>query len=252
MKIWTLPELEALQQRYPVEPASVLAVDFAVTPQQVRHKAYTIGLKKQETRTAGKYRNHKARDWTEAEDAEIRTWWPVITAREQPGKNAEWLAQRMGVSLMQVRSRAAALGLRKLRQKEPPWTDDELDLLDQYLHLHPKNIQHRLARRGFHRTESAITVQRYRVLGGLANATGGYSAHQLASFLGVSVTPVIGWIKKGWLKATPRGDTIADHGGPGDRWNITPKAVRAFLLENAALINPRGINFVWLMDLLRD
>ena len=67
-----------------------------------------------------------------------------------------------------------------------------------------------------------------------------------------SVAPVIGWIKKGWLKATPRGDTIADHGGPGDRWNITPKAVRAFLLENAALINPRGINFVWLMDLLRD
>ena len=63
-----------------------------------------------------------------------------------------------------------------------------------------------------------------------------------------SVTPVIGWIKKGWLKATQRGDTIADHGGPGDRWNITPKAVRAFLLENAALINPRGINFVWLMD----
>lgn len=252
MKIWTEPEMQALRQRYPVELTAELAAEFGVGANQIRAKAFTLGLRKTEVNKNDKFRNCKARDWTEAEDAEIRTWWPVITAREQPGKNAEWLAQRMGVSLMQVRSRAAALGLRKLRQKEPPWTDDELDLLDQYLHLHPKNIQHRLARRGFHRTESAITVQRYRVLGGLANATGGYSAHQLASFLGVSVAPVIGWIKKGWLKATPRGDTIADHGGPGDRWNITPKAVRAFLLENAALINPRGINFVWLMDLLRD
>ena len=252
MKIWTEPEMQALRQRYPVELTAELAAEFGVGAKQIRAKAFTLGLRKTEANKNDKFRNCKAREWTAAEDAEIRQWWPIIGAREQPGKNAEWLAQRMGVSLMQVRSRAAALGLRKLRQKEPPWTDDELDLLDQYLHLHPKNIQHRLARRGFHRTESAITVQRYRVLGGLANATGGYSAHQLASFLGVSVTPVIGWIKKGWLIATPRGDTIADHGGPGDRWNITPKAVRAFLLENAALINPRGINFVWLMDLLRD
>lgn len=252
MKIWTEPEMQALCQRYPVELTAELAAELGRPAKHVRCKAFSMGVKKHDAGDVPHCRNRKARDWTEREDARIREWWPVISRREQPGKNAEWLARELGVTLMQVRSRAAALGLRALRVKEPPWAEEELELLDQYLHLNPANIRHRLKRRGFHRTEAAITVQRYRVLGGLANATGGYSAHQLASFLGVSVTPVIGWIKKGWLKATPRGDTIADHGGPGDRWNITPKAVRAFLLENAALINPRGINFVWLMDLLRD
>lgn len=251
MKIWTLPEIEALRQRYPVDSTAVLAVDFGVTPKQVRCKAFTMGLKKQYAIDALKYRNRKARDWTDAEDAEVRKWWPIIRCREQEGKNAEWLANKLGVSLVQVRTRAAALGLRTLRQKEHPWSENELELLDQNVHLTPREVRHRLARAGYQRSEAAITVQRYRVLGGLANATTGYSAHQLADFLGISATPVIGWIKKGWLKATPRGDSVADHGGPGDRWNITPKAVRDFLFENAALINPRGINFVWLMDLLR-
>lgn len=251
MKIWTEPELNAIQQRYPVEATSVLAAEFGVEPRQLRCKAFTMGVQKLEARETGKFRNRKARNWTGQEDAMIREWWPVIANREQQGKNAAWLAQKLGVSVTQVRQRAATQGLRKMRQKELPWSDEELGLLDHYLHLTPKGIRHQLARRGYRRTEAAITVQRYRVLGGLANAMGGYSAHQLASFLGINTAPVIGWIKKGWLKADPRGDTVAEHGGPGDRWNITPKAVRDFLYDNAALINPRGINFVWLMDLLR-
>lgn len=250
MKIWTESELMALQQRYPVEPTAALAAEFGVERRQLRCKAFTAGVQKLEARETGKYRNRKARNWTEREDAMIREWWPVIGSREQRGKNSTWLAQKMGVSVTQVRSRAAVLGLRKLHQKTPPWSDAELELLDQYLHLEPRRIRYHLAKRGYRRSEAAIVVQRYR-MGGLANATGGYSAHQLASFLGVSPTPILGWIKNGWLKATPRGDTVAANGGPGDRWNITPKAVREFLFENAALINPRGINFVWLMDLLK-
>lgn len=234
-----------------MESTAVLAAEFGVEPRQLRLKALCIGVHKLEGCEAGKYRNRRARDWTEQEDAIIREWWPVIRHREQRGKNSAWLAQRLGVSVVQVRTRASTLGLRKLRQKKPPWSDDELEVLDTYLHLPPKEIRRQLAKRGHRRSEAAITVQRYRVLGGLANATGGYSAHQLAGFLGVTTAPVIGWIKKGWLKATPRGDTIAEHGGPGDRWVITPKAVRDFLFENAALINARGIDFVWLMDLLR-
>lgn len=253
MKIWTEPEMQALRNRYPVESTAVLAVDLGVDPVQLRYKAFSMGVKKQiPVVDSHKYRNRKARNWKASEDEMIKTWWPVIRHREQPGKNSQWLANQLGVSVVQVRTRAAALGLRVLRQKEPPWTDDELELLDQCLHLAPRAISHRFKRKGYHRSEAAIVVQRYRKLGGLANATNGYSAHQLAEFLGISSIPVIGWIKKGWLKATPRGETVADHGGPGDRWNISPKAIREFLFENAALINPRGINFVWLMDLLRD
>lgn len=251
MKIWTEAERAAIQQRYPVESTAELAAELGVTSRQLRLKAFTMGMHKLEARETGKYRNHKARDWTEREDALIREWWPVISCREQCGKNSAWLAQRLGVSVGQIRTRASALGLRKLRQKEPPWSDEELELLDAWLHLHPKQIRYRLKRQGYLRTEASITVQRFRRFGGLGNATGGYSANQLAQFMGISVVPVIGWIKKGWLKATPRGDSVADHGGPGDRWTITPKAVRTFLFDNAALINSRGIDFVWLIDLLR-
>jgi len=137
------------------------------------------------------------------------------------------------------------------QEERKAFIKSEIELLDQWLHLPLHSIRARLKRRGFRRTESAIAVQRYRKCGGFFQATGAYSAHQLAQLLGVSSVQVNGWIKKGWLRATPRGDTVAEHGGPGDRWMITPKAVKDFLFDNAALINPRGINFVWLMDLLR-
>ena len=173
MKIWTEPELYAMKQRYPIESTAVLAVDFGTDAGAVRHKAFTMGLKKVEAQDGQKYRNRKARNWTESEDDLIREWWPVISNREQRGKNSDWLARKLGVSPVQVRSRASALGMRVLRQKEPPWSDEEIELLDQWLHLTPVNIRTRLARRGFHRSEAAITVQRFRKLGGLANATGG-------------------------------------------------------------------------------
>lgn len=242
-----------MRERYPTESTRTLAEAIGATPAQVRGKAHAMGLRKS-ARIQGPQvgRNSSARDWTEAEDALIRRWWPVISARSEPGKSAEWLARQMvKVTVQQVRHRASVLGLRRMRTKEPPWSEAEIELLDQWLHLPLHSIRARLKRRGFRRTESAIAVQRYRKCGGFSQATGAYSAHQLAQLLGVSSIPVNGWIKKGWLRATPRGDTVAAHGGPGDRWLITPKAVKDFLFDNAALINPRGINFVWLMDLLR-
>jgi hypothetical protein len=248
LKIWTEVEMAVVRDRYPGEATRALAQELGVTTEQLRYKACSMGVTKA---SGARGRNGLARQWSEAEDALIRRWWPDVASRAEPGKTADWLARQLGASTEQVRHRVAVLGLRRPRTKEPAWTDDELELLDQCLHLPPPNIRARLKRRGFQRTESAIVMQRYRRLGGLAQATGGYSACQLASLLGVSTAPVVGWIKKGWLKATPRGETVAANGGPGDRWNITPRAIRQFLFENAALVNPRGINFVWLMDLLR-
>jgi hypothetical protein len=119
------------------------------------------------------------------------------------------------------------------------------------MHLPPPTIRANLARRGYKRSEAAIIVARYRRFGGMQNAVGSYSAHQLANLLGTSTVPVIGWIKKGWLKATPRGETVADHGGPGDRWMISPVEVRRFASENPALIGPK-VDRIWLIDLLTN
>lgn len=254
MKIWTESEIALLRERYPIDATHHLATALNATPEQVRVKAHALGVLKSLSRqgpTVG--RNSRAKNWTEAEDDLIRRWWPVIASRREPGKNSEWLARQLvQTTVQQVRHRASVLGLRRMRTKEPPWSDAEIELLDQWLHLPLHSIRDRLKRRGYRRSEGAIAVQRYRRFGGMLQATGAYSAHQLAQLLGVSAIPVNGWIRKGWLKATPRGDTVAEHGGPGDRWLITPKAVREFLFDNAALINPRGINFIWLMDLLRN
>lgn len=249
MKIWTESDMATVRERYSAEPTRALAQDLGVTADQLRYKAYAMGVAKA---SGARGRNGRARQWSEAEDALIRRLWPVIASRREPGKNSEWLARQLvQATVQQVRQRAAVLGLRRMRTKEPPWSDEEIELLDQWLHLPLRSIRYRLKRRGFQRTEAAIVMQRHRRFGGMLQATGAYSANQLAQLLGVSPIPVNGWIRKGWLKATPRGETVAAHGGPGDRWMITPKAVREFLFDNAALINPRGINFVWLMDLLR-
>lgn len=249
MKIWTESEIETLKARYPHEPTAALARALGVTERTLQSKAHRLALSKAVPPGApARGRNRLAHIWTEAQDAQIRRWWPDINARV-PGRTAAWLAATLGVSRAAVQFRASVLGLRTQRFKERPWSDDELELLDQWLHLPPPTIRKRLAARGFKRTEGAILCQRQRYFGGMQMATGAYSAHQLAGMMGVAPSVVQRWIHKGWLKATMRGESQNAAGGPGDRWMITPRAVKSFLLDNPTLINPKGIDFVWLMDL---
>ena len=251
MKIWTEAEIETLKARYPHEPNAALARDFGVTERTLRSKAHRLALTKAVPPGAPmRGRNRRAQVWTEEQDAHLRRWWPEVNARV-PGRTAAWLADTLGVSRAAVQFRASVLGLRTQRFKERPWSDDELELLDQWLHLPPPTIRKRLAARGFKRTEGAILSMRQRRFGGLQMATGAYSAHQLAEMMGVDKSVVYRWINKGWLKATARGDSKNEKGGPADRWMIKPRAVKAFLLDNPTLIQPRGINFVWLMDLFQ-
>jgi len=251
MKIWTADEIETLKARYPHEPNAALARALGVTERMVRGKAHRLALAKT-TRPGAPARgiNQRAHVWTEEQDAHLRRWWPEVNARV-PGRTAAWLAATLGVSRASVQFRASVLGLRTRRFKEQLWSDDELELLDQWLHLPPPTIRKRLAARGFKRTEAAILCQRQRRFGGLQRATGAYSAHQLAEMMGVAPSVVQRWIHKGWLKAAIRGDAKNAAGGPADRWMITPRAVKSFLLDNPTLIQPRGINFVWLMDLFQ-
>lgn len=142
------------------------------------------------------------------------------------------------------------MGLRRLRLHEPCWTETENELLMDMAHLSTNWIQEKLKKKGFHRTETAITVQRKR-LGALVHGNSeAYSAHALANLLGVSPTPVKRWIRLGWLKATPRTESRNDSGGPGDRWLIFPRHVREFILKYTAHVDPSGADKFWLVDLL--
>lgn len=245
MKPWTEAELIALKQSYPAESIDTLVALFNRPVRAIRNKAYLLGI----TKTPDRNKNHpKVHRWTEAEDAIVRRWWPDVSARVK-GRNSAWLAQKLGLSQAQVRQRASILGLRRLRIKEPVWSDQELELLDQWLHLPPHLIRARLNRRGFHRTEAAICVQRTRRFGGIAMATGGYSATQVARLLGVTPKPVLGWIKQGLLSATPRGISQNESEGPGDRWTITPSALRVFIIDNPIYVTNQ-VNLIWLIELI--
>ncbi len=242
---WTEKELTVLKQCYAAEPTAALASRLNRSVQCVRSKANLLGVRKAPDKNQMHPRAHR---WTEAEDELLRKLWLDVGNRVK-GHTSGWAARKLGVTKQQVRNRAAILGLRRLRIKEACWSDAELELLGNWLHLSPPLIRQRLKRKGFSRTESAIVVQRWRRFGGLALATGGYSATQLAELLGTSPRPILGWIEKKWLIATPRGDTLNATGGPGDRWIITPSAVRKFIVENPIQVTSR-VNLVWMIDLL--
>ncbi len=245
IKPWTEPELTVLKQYYIAEPTAALASRLNRSVRCVRSKANLLGVRKAPDKNQTHPRAHR---WTEAEDELLRKLWLDVGNRVK-GHTSRWAAHKLGVTVQQARNRAAVLGLRRCRIKEAYWSDAELELLDQWLHLSPPLIRARLKKKGFHRTESAIVVQRWRRFGGLAMATGGYSATQLAELLGTSPRPILGWIEKKWLAATPRGDTLNETGGPGDRWIITPSAVRKFIVENPIQVTSR-VNLVWMIDLL--
>jgi len=197
-------------------------------------------------------KNSNKRKWTEKEDALIEKWWPIIIRREMVGKTSCWLAKEMRVARGSLINRAKELGLTHLRKREPDWSEEEIKILEANFDLTKYEIKRKLKKRGYHRTESAIKTRIAKLYpGGIRESVTAYSANRLSKCMGVTVEVVIKWIRKEWLKATPRGGLIDDQGSPKDRWIIRPKHIREFLIDNAALINPRSIDFIWLMDLMR-
>ena len=150
-----------------------------------------------------------------------------------------------------VSRRAAALGLVTPRFKEPEWTCEELDLIEQYAHRSSVTIQRILARHGFKRTATAITVKLKRI-GADRLDIDHYSATALAGMFGVDATTVSGWIERGWMKARRRGTERTPQQG-GDMWWIGRKDVRRFVVENTARVDLRKItDKFWFVDLLTD
>ena len=246
--VWTDERIEIVRARYPVENTEELAKELGVTVNSLQMACIRNNIKKDEDYI----KNSNKRKWTEKEDAMIEKWWPIIIRREMAGKTSCWLAKEMLVARSSLINRAKELGLTHLRKKEPDWSEEELKILEDNFDLTKYEIKRKLKKRGYHRTESAIKTRIAKLYpGGIRESVTAYSANRLSKCMGVSVEVVIKWIRKEWLKATPRGGLIDDHGSPKDRWIIRPKHIREFLIDNAALINPRSIDFIWLMDLMR-
>jgi hypothetical protein len=85
------------------------------------------------------------------------------------------------------------------------WDENELATLYEMAEMYtPKQIAFRLKRRGYHRTELAITNK----LNALGYSTrpvlDNYSCREIAKNLCVPPSPVVNWVRQGWLKAKKR------------------------------------------------
>jgi hypothetical protein len=237
---WTTKEEKILRENYPgggIQLCSELLTGRSESA--IYNHAGLIGL----TRTG---QPEKRRHWatTEEIDRAITNCYQKNIAK---GAVAD-LAKEIGRPRWWVSKRAAVLGLKTPRFKELPWKDKEKDLLREHAHRNPDRIVRIFKRRGFVRSTTAIVVMRKRMQLSAVDDNR-YTACLLAREFGVDAKTVLGWINKGWLKATRRGTGRVENQG-GDMWWIKRRDIRSFVVENAAHIDLRKVDKVWFIDLL--
>ncbi len=151
------------------------------------------------------------------------------------------LQQRLHVPRWKVRHWAAELGL--ARQKEPIWSDDEIAYLE--ANLHRQSIA-KIARR-LGRSPTAVRLKAKRL--GIRKSGEGYTMTSLCVALGVDHHKVEHWIAAGWLKGTRR-QTERQAIQGGDMWLFTDAAIRKLVRDHPAEIDPRRVEWIWLVDVL--
>jgi len=133
------------------------------------------------------------------------------------------------------------------QKKEPPWSEDELTILERNAHLSPEVLQLRLKQRGYSRTTTGIVLKRKRLR--LLSSLDGQSACSLAECLGVDVHVITRAINDGRLKAQRRGMARKAVQG-GDIYYIRDKQVRDYIINNVHEIDIRKVDKLWFVDVL--
>lgn len=147
-----------------------------------------------------------------------------------------------------VSKRAASLGLAVPRYKDAPWSPAETGILEENCSRHPKSIRAALKRAGFSRTETAIIVKRKR-LHLETKDPNVYTATDLGNLMGVDRGTVTHWIERFGLPAR-RKPTDRTEAQGGDPYQITRRALRLWIGENAARVDLRKVDRFWFIDLL--
>lgn len=154
-------------------------------------------------------------------------------------------ADKIGWPAWAVKKRGRELGL--ARTRELPWSDEEVELLHRYAWQSDESIRRKLKAAGYTRTATAIHLKLKRTQ---AKQSGDYySATGLAQCFGCDSHCVVGWIKKGWLKAKPR-ETARTAQQGGDTWLILHSDVRQFVVAHPMAFDLRKVDQLWFIDLL--
>jgi hypothetical protein len=161
------------------------------------------------------------------------------------------LADRLGQPRWRISARARELGLVAPRLKDPNWSEDELEIVEESAHLALGAIAQRLRRRGFKRSQTAIKVKLGRLRVGLRDAraaAGMYSAYQLSQLMGVDNKSVTRWINLEMLKAERRNTERTGSQG-GDPYLISAAQVRAFMARHPQSVDLRKVDRAWFIEL---
>lgn len=151
------------------------------------------------------------------------------------------LAERLHVPRWQVRKWGAQLGL--ARQKEPRWSEAELDYLERAMgRVGITQIAQHLGR-----TRVAVRLKMKRL--GLRQTDDGYTMSGLCAGLGCDHHKVRKWMDAGWLRGRRRQtERVAVQGG--DMWYFSDAAIKALVRDHPAEIDPRRVEWIWLVDVL--
>lgn len=242
-RFWTGREEKLMRQHYPTGGVpECLPLLTGRSASSIYNRAGTMGLRQPDKTGRIVDRQH----WTSNEhiDALIRRTYAADTTRNAIAR----LAKSCNRPRWWVSKRAMKLGLVQPRFKQPAWTEPEEALILDHAHKAPGTLRKLLARHGFERTETAITVKLKR-MGADRTDPDHFTAHALAGVMGVDGKTVTGWIVKGWLKAIKRGtERVAVQGG--DEWWIHRRDIRRFIVENTAAVDIRKVEKFWFVDLL--
>ena len=247
MTPWTVAEKALVSQHYRASGTRLLR---HLLPGRrlydIRQIANSMGLKYSLAR-----RNGRAKQWTDAEDALIRKHYHRIRKRSDP-MTINQLARMVNASPLQARYRAVFLGLLRQNPKQPDWTEAEDEFLAQNAGRSIDWLKAAMRRRGWpRRSEAGIATRRKRLGCSVVGNGSVYSANEFGRLIGTSSRTVTYWIKKGMLKATPRTDSIdQNHGGVGDRWEITNGAARNFIFKHTAYIDLGAVDKYWFIGLM--
>lgn len=147
-----------------------------------------------------------------------------------------------------LKSRALALGIAVARIKEPPWSAEEIALLERLAHHRIETIAQKFRDAGFRRTPTAIAVKRKRLKLSIQDPDH-YTACQLAALMGVDVKVVTRWIAREGLRASRRGTLRTAQQG-GDMWWIARSDLLRWMRDHAQLIDLRKVDRYWFLDLV--
>lgn len=246
-RFWTGPELRIIRAHFPTGGINAcLPLLPGRTAGSIYQRAAELGVKRLDG--GGRPRERQTYPPSASLDAAIERVY-----REGPDLDAlKQLSRATGRPRVWFTNRAAVLGLVTPRFKQLPWSQAERELVSTMRGKHPQTIRQALRKAGFARTTTAVVMELKRMGWRREKADGHYSAATLCQCFGVSADTLRRWDRLGLEVAREKSMRASPHAKPHDKaeWCVTERALRAFVIDNVAIIDFRKVDKFWLVDLL--